>query len=297
MAMDTLISIRVFCLVAELKSFVAAAQRMGISPAMASKHVIHLERRLGTRLLNRTSRHLSLTEGGALYFAQSSPMIDALDEVEAAVTKATVMPRGTLRITAPVWLANPGFVSLLADYQARYPNVRLDVDLSGRIVNMVEEGVDLALRVARSPGEALVARLISTVQFYLVGAPAYLLKSGRPQRATELADHAMLLYYLVPNPATMTFVGPQGQESVKLTPMLQSSNESLLHLATLQGMGLAFLPKCLIAHDLQTGRLERLLPDYLPFELSLLGVYPSRRYLSSKVRTFLDFIVNDGRLK
>jgi len=162
---------------------------------------------------------------------------------------------------------------------------------------MVEEGVDLALCVARFPGEALVARPISTVQFYLVGAPAYLLKSGRPQRAAELANHAMLLYYLVPNPATMPFVGPQGQESVKLTPTLQSSNESLLRHAALQGMGLAFLPNCLIAHDLQAGRLERLLPDYRPFELAHLGVYPSRRYLSSKVRTFLDFIVSDGRLK
>jgi DNA-binding transcriptional LysR family regulator len=297
MAMDTLISIRVFCLVAELKSFVAAAQRMGISQAMASKHVIHLERRLGARLLNRTSRHLSLTEAGALYFAQSSPMIDALDEVEAAVTKATVMPRGTLKITAPVWLANPSFVSVLADYQARYPDVRLDVDLSGRIVNMVEEGVDLALRVARSPGEALIARPIGTVQFYLVGAPTYLQKSGRPRRAAELANHAMLLYSLMPNPATVPFVGPQGRESVRLIPTLQSSNESLLHLAALQGMGLAFLPKCLIAHDLQAGRLEHLLPDHEPFELKLLAVYPSRRYLSSKVRTFLDFLVGDGRLK
>src|ERR1700730_14597257 len=297
MAMDTLTSIRVFCMVAELKSFAAAAHRLGLSPAMASKHVMHLERRLGTRLLNRTSRHLSLTETGALYFEQPSPLLDGLAEAEAAVTKATVMPGGTLKITAPVWLANPSFVGLLADYQACYPDVRLDVDLSGRIVNMVEEGVDLALRVARSPGEALVARPIGTVQFYLVGAPTYLLKNGRPQRATELSDHAMLLYSLMPNPATVPFVGPQGQESVRLIPTLQSSNESLLHLALFRDVDLDFLPKCLIPRYLQAGLRERLLPDYQPFELTLLAVYPSRRYLSSKVRTFLDFLVSDGRLK
>jgi DNA-binding transcriptional LysR family regulator len=297
MAMDTLTSIRVFCTVAELKSFVAAAQRLGISQAMASKHVMHLERRLGTRLLNRSSRHLSLTETGALYYEQSSPLIDGLADAEAAATKATVMPRGTLKITAPVWFANPSFISLLADYRARYPDVRLDIDLSGRIVNMVEEGVDLALRVARAPDETLVARPISAVQFLLVGAPAYLLASGRPSRIADLVNHAMLLYSLIPSTTELSFLGPHGAEPVKLTAVLQSSNESLLHLAALHGMGLAFLPKLLIAHDLQAGRLERLLPDCRLLDAQLLAVYPSRKYLSSKVRTFLDFIANDERLK
>ncbi len=295
--MDTLTSIRVFCTVAELKSFAAAAHRLGMSPAMASKHVMHLERRLGTRLLNRTSRHLSLTEAGALYFEQSSPLIDGLADAEATVTQATVMPGGTLKITAPVWFANPSFISLLADYRARYPDVRLDIDLSGRMVNMVEEGVDLALRVARVPDETLIARPISTVEFFLVGSPAYLRARGRPQRIGHLLNHAMLLYSLMPSTTEWSFVGPHGPEPVKLSPVLQSSNESLLHLAALQGMGLAFLPKWLIAHDLQAGRLERLLPDYRLFEGQLLGVYPSRKYLSSKVRTFLDFIAADERLK
>ena len=224
-------------------------------------------------------------------------MLDGLADAEAAVTKSTAMPGGTLKITAPVWFANPSFISLLADYRARYPDVRLDVDLSGRIVNMVEEGVDLALRVARVPDEALIARPISSVEFFLVGSPAYLLASGRPKRIGDLLNHAMLLYSLMPSTTEMSFVGPQGPETVKLSPVLQSSNESLLHLAALQGMGLAFLPKWLIAHDLQAGRLERLLPDHRLFEAQLLGVYPSRKYLSSKVRTFLDFIAADERLK
>ena len=294
--MDTLTGIRVFCMVAELKSFVAAAHRLGMSPAMASKHVMHLERRLGTRLLNRTSRHLSLTETGALYFEQSGPLLDGLADAEAAVIKAAIMPAGTLKITAPVWFANPSFVSLLADYRARYPDVRLDIDLSGRIVNMVEEGVDLALRMARVPDEALIARPISAVEFFLVGSPAYLRASGRPKRIGDLLNHAMLLYSLLPS-TELSFVGPHGPEPVKMSPVLQSSNESLLHLAALQGMGLAFLPKWLIAHDLQAELLERLLPDYRLFEGQLLGVYPSRKYLSSKVRTFLDFIAADERLK
>jgi len=295
--MDTLISIRVFCMVAELKSFVAAAHRLGISQAMASKHVMHLERRLGTRLLNRNSKHLSLTETGALYYEQSSPLLDGLADAEAAVTRATVVPSGTLKITAPVWFANPSFISVLADYQARYPDVRLDIDLSGRMVNMVEEGIDLALRVARVPDEALIARRISAVEFILVGAPAYLLARGRPVRIGDLGIHAMLMYSLMPSTTEWSFVGPQGPEPVTLTPVLLSSNESLLHLAALQGMGLAFLPKWLIANDLQAGRLERLLPDCQLFDAQLLGMYPNRKYLPPKVRTFLDFIAADERLK
>ncbi len=148
--MDSLVSMRVFCLVSELKSFAAAAERLRISPAMASKHVMQLEKRLGTRLLNRTSRRVSLSESGTLYFEQARQMLDSLDEVEAAVSRATVVPRGTLRLTVPVWMANPMFARILADYQAQYPEVRLDVDLSGRLANLGEEGFDLALRATGS---------------------------------------------------------------------------------------------------------------------------------------------------
>ena len=181
--MDSLVSMRVFCLVAELKSFATAAQRLRISPAMASKHVMQLEKRLGTRLLNRTSRRVSLSESGALYFEQARQMLDSLDEVEAAVSNATVVPHGTLRLTAPVWMANRIFAGVLADYQARYPEVRLDVDLSGRLVNLVEEGFDLALRATAAPDEALIARPITNVPFYLVAAPAFLKRTGARRRS------------------------------------------------------------------------------------------------------------------
>ena len=297
MAMDTLISMQVFRLVAELKSFVAAASRMGLSPAMASKHVMQLEQRLGARLLNRTSRHVSLTETGTLYFEQARQMLDALEEVEAAVTKATVVPRGILRISAPVWFANTTFVNVLADYRTRFPEVRLDIDLSGRIVNLVEEGFDLALRVSRSPGDNLIARPIAPVAFHFVGAPIYLERAGRPQQLADLASHAMLWYSLAPTEIDLPSSDTRGPEKIKLTPVLQSANESLLHLAALQGMGLALLPTWMIEHDVQAGRLVHVLPEHGLFEGKIYGVYPSRKYLSSKVRTFLDFISDDARFK
>ncbi|HEY8608361.1 MAG TPA: LysR family transcriptional regulator [Noviherbaspirillum sp.] len=295
--MDTLTSMQVFRLVAELKSFAAAGRRMEMSAAMVSKHVMHLETRLNTRLLNRTSRHVSLTESGALYFEQSRQMLDGLEEVEAAITKATVVARGTLRISAPVWLANPAFVGVLVDYRAKYPDVNVEMDLSGRIVNLVEEGFDLALRASSSPGDNLIARPVATVPFYLVGSPAYLAKAGTPKSLADLSSHAMLWYSLAPT--SMEWPAPESTEPemLNITPVLQSTNESLLHLAALQGMGVALLPKWLIEADLQAGSLVHVLSKQPIHKATLYGVYPSRKYLSSKVRTFLDFLLEDPRLQ
>ncbi|RXG93570.1 LysR family transcriptional regulator [Bradyrhizobium zhanjiangense] len=294
--MDTLVSMRVFCLVAELKSFAAAAQRLRISPAMASKHVMQLEKRLGTRLLNRTSRRVSLSESGALYFEQARQMLDSLDEVEAAVSNATVVPHGTLRLTAPVWMANAIFASVLADYQARYPEVRLDIDLSGRLVNLVEEGFDLALRATAAPEEALIARPITSVPFYLVAAPAFLKRGGRPKTFADLSGQPLLHYALYLGESFS--LNTNGTvETIKLNPVLRSGNETLLHMAALEGMGFAFLPKWLVTDDIAAGRLVHILPDVVIFEGKLFAVYPSRKYLSAKVRTFIDFIAADKRMK
>jgi len=294
--MDSLVSMRVFCLVAELKSFATAAQRLRISPAMASKHVMQLEKRLGTRLLNRTSRRVSLSESGTLYFEQARQMLDSLDEVEAAVSKATVVPRGTLRLTAPVWMANMTFAGVLADYQARYPEVRLDIELSGRLVNLVEEGFDLALRATGAPDEALIARPITNVPFYMVAAPAYLKRAGRPTRPADIAGQALLHYALYPG-ESFAFAGEHGTETIKLNPVLRSANETLLHMAALEGMGLAFLPKWLVAEDIARGRLEHVMPEHIFFVGKLFAVYPSRKYLSAKVRTFIDFVAADKRMR
>ncbi|EJN13725.1 transcriptional regulator [Bradyrhizobium sp. YR681] len=294
--MDSLVSMRVFCLVAELKSFAAAAERLRLSPAMASKHVMQLEKRLGTRLLNRTSRRVSLSESGALYFEQARQMLDALDEVEAAVSNATVVPRGTLRLTAPVWMANTMFAGVLAGYQARYPEVCLDVDLSGRMVNLVEEGFDLALRATGAPDEALIARPITKVAFHMVGAPAYLDRAGRPTTFADLAGQALLHYALYPG-ESFSLNRNGTVETVKLNPVLRSGNETLLHMAALEGMGFAFLPKWLVADDIAAGRLVHILPDDVLFEGRLFAVYPSRKYLSAKVRTFIDFVAADKRMR
>lgn len=295
--MDTLVSIRVFCTVAELKSFTAAAERLGVSPAMTSKHVMHLEERLSARLLNRTSRHVSLTETGALYLEQARQMVDGLDELEAAVSQTAVAPKGRLRLSAPVWMANPLFASLLTDYRARYPDVTLEIDLSGRMVNLVEEGFDLALRVTASPDPGLIARTIADAPFYFVASPKFLDSRRRPASLDDLQGAPLLAYSFVHGDGVAAIETEQGRRTIRFTAVLQSGNETLMHYACLEGMGFAFLPKWLVSDDLAAGRLERVLPEKMFFAGKLLAVYPSRKYLSVKVRSFLDFIARDLRLK
>jgi DNA-binding transcriptional LysR family regulator len=295
--MDTLVSIRVFCTVAELKSFTAAAERLGISPAMASKHVMSLEERLSARLLNRTSRHVSLTETGALYFEQARQMVDGLDELEAAVGQSVVAPKGRLRLSAPVWMANPLFASLLADFRARHPDVTLEIDLSGRLVNLVEEGFDLALRVTAAPDPGLIARTIADAPFYFVASHKLLDRRGPPSSPDDLQGAPLLAYSFVHADGVVTTGAGQERKTIRFTPVLQSGNETLMHYACLEGMGFAFLPKWLVSDDLAAGRLQRVLPEKMFFAGKLLAVYPTRKYLSAKVRSFLDFIARDPRLK
>ena len=290
--MDTLVSMRVFRWVVELESFVAAADRMEMSAAMVSKHVMHLERHLGGRLLNRTSRHLSLTEIGTVYFEQCCEMLDRLDEVEATVSRATVVPSGILKISAPDWFANRIFTQAIADYRTQFPAVTLEIDLSGRIVNLVEEGFDLALRAThRSLSATLIYRAIAPIQLRIVAAPAYLHRAGKPTQPEELSQHAMMTYSVMPE-SEVPLIGSMGKISAKLNPLsvLRTNNVNLIHEAAVNGMGISLLPTWLIGDDIAAGYLEEVLPEYHLLPSTLYAVYPSRKYLSSKVRTFVDFM-------
>ena len=292
--MDALRSMEVFRLVVELNGFAAAARRLDLSPAMVSKHVMALEQRLGTRLLNRTSRRLSLTDDGAAYLDQMAPLLDGLEDLESSLHQGTRVARGLLRVTAPIWFANSAFVRLLADYRARHPDVQLEIDLSGRIVNLVEEGIDLALRVTAEPSPVLIARPIAQVPFIPVASPEYLAAGTAPVHSSDLSRFGLLWYSLIPQPPTM--LGPQGPEPfVPAPPILRSNSETLLHQAALQGMGFTFLPLWLVGEDLAAGRLVRVLPNYPAQTLPLHAVYASRRHLAAKLRSFVDHLVENGR--
>ena len=290
--MDTLRSMRVFRAVVELDSFVRASERLALSPAMVSKHVMHLERHLGARLLNRSSRHLSLTEIGKVYFEQCRDMLDNLDEVEATVGRTTVVPRGMLRLSAPVWFANAIFTRTLVAYRERFPEVTFDIDLSGRVVNLVEEGFDLALRVSQAPSPTLIARPIGSIAFHLVAAPAYLAQHGTPLLPAELAQHTCLLYKFPSSGKIEAWPLPEWPAlHVAGLPALLNCNsvETLLHFAE-SGLGIAALPDFAVRAALDAGRLHSLLDTHRQHDGALRILWPSSRHLTPKLRAFIDFL-------
>ena len=292
--MDTLLSLRVFAEVAEHKNFSAVAERLNISPAMTSKHVKHVEARVGARLLNRNSRNVSLTEAGAQYLQTICLLLDRLSEAEAQLVTDSLSPRGTLKMSMPVWMSNPAFAKILTAYHRQNPHVTFDIDLSGRKINMVEEGTDLALRVAFKLDDGLIARKLAKVTFQMVAAPKFLDSFGRPKTADDLNEAPMLAYSQVAADGRIKFGGATGMD-MKLRPILTSSNESILHQAAVAGMGFAMLPNWATQDDLKDGRLEVVLPMIAWPKLHIQAIYPDRSYLPAKVRSFLDFLAgSDG---
>lgn len=288
--MNSLQSLRVLAAVAETKSFAVAAERLGLSAAMTSKHVQHIEAEVGARLLNRTSRSVSLTEAGAIYLQAVRPLLEGLDEAAARLAQLTLEPRGSLKISMPVWLAEPGFVRVLAAYRVRFPSVILDLDLSGRQVNLVEDGYDLALRVSPTIDEGLIARRLTTVSFTIVATPALLDRIGRPKDIADLTGAPFLAYSPVSTGGRVRLGFGQGAPEVRMTPVLQSANETVLFQAALEGMGIAIMPHLTAKAHLSEGRLERVLPDLPAPTVSLSAIYADRSYLPAKTRSFLDFL-------
>jgi DNA-binding transcriptional LysR family regulator len=297
--MDTLTSMRIFRHVAESGSFTAAAARMGISPAMASKHVAHLERQLRARLLNRSSRHVSLTEAGAVYFEHCCDALDTLDGAAAALKEGHDEPRGSLRLTAPVWCATGYFARLLAGYRSRYPQVILDLHLSNRKVDLAREAFDMALRVTNEPSPNLIVRRICDIRFHAVATPALLqehrhrhqLPAGRPAIPGDLSDlNAIIASYLPPS-STLAVNGASGPVSARVNTVMKSDNTSLTYECVLAGLGAAFLPEWLVQEDLAAGRLAPVLPQFGPVSVTLHAAYTNRMYLTPKVRSFIDYLV------
>ena len=286
--MDTLVSLRVFREVVESGSFVAAAGRMNLSTAMASKHVAHLERQLGARLLNRTSRHLSLTEAGSVYLEQCREALDSLQAGEAAIGLSQEAPRGVLKVTAPVWCANRHFADVLAAYKHQHPEVVVDIRLENRKVDLVEEGFDLALRVTREHSPSLIVRPLCTLQFQVVATPAYLKQAGRPKSVTDVERLGAILPTYV-NIEGLEVSGPSGKFKLHLNAAMKTDDTTLSYHSVHAGMGIAYLPDWLVSDDLRSGALKRVLPDVATPPSTLFAVYTSRKYMTAKVRSFIDF--------
>jgi DNA-binding transcriptional LysR family regulator len=288
--MDKLTGMAVFARVVEAGSFTAAAAQLGMSRSAVSKAIAGLEDRLGARLLNRTTRRLALTEVGHAFYQRSARIVAEAEDAELAVSSLQATPRGTLRVNAPVSFGTMHLAPALADFLRRYPELRVDIGLADRIVDLLEEGWDLAVRVGAMPDSSLIARRLADNHMVICAAPAYWRRRGRPREPRDLAHHACLTYAYQHNPNEWPFAGPDGRFTVRVEGPLMSNNGDLSRAAALAGLGVVALPCFLCGPDLAAGRLEPVLGAWMPPPTGIHAVYPHARHLSVKVRAFLDFL-------
>jgi len=289
--MDRFDSIVAFARVVEAGSFARAADRLDLSVSAVSRHVSELEAHLGVRLLNRTTRRLSLTESGQMFYERCVQLLADLEEAEQAVTAAAVVPRGTLRITASISFGAGYLGPVIAEFQQRHRELRFDVDLSDRAVDLVDERIDLAIRIGGIGSHALIARRIGSAQMVCCAAPAYVARHGEPRTPADLARHACLTYEYSSEGNLWRFNDAAGAaHDVKVTGHAHSNNGAMLAALAVAGVGITVEPDFIVAADVRAGRLVRLLRDYAPPAININAVYPSRRHLSAKVRAFIDFV-------
>jgi DNA-binding transcriptional LysR family regulator len=288
--MDRIMSMQAFVQVVDSGSFSGAARRLGVSPALVTGHVQSLEKRLGVQLLHRTTRKLNLTEIGRSFYDRSSRILAEVDEAESLATAQQSTPRGTLRLNTSVPLARL-VTPLIADYVALYPDVSFELVMTDRLVDMVEEGFDLALRSGPLPDSSLMRRRLGIGRKALCAAPAYLARHGRPTRPEDLVGHNCLSHLNSPLEGRWQFTGADGEHDIEVSGSLRSNSIEGLRAATLAGLGICLLPAVNVSDDLRQGLLVRLLPDYRTAEVVVQAVYPPARHTSMKVRTFIDFLV------
>jgi DNA-binding transcriptional LysR family regulator len=289
--MDRLASLNAFVAVAENGGFSAAARRLSLSKATVSDQVQALENALGVRLLNRTTRRVNLTEAGREYYERCTQVLHDLEEADEAAGAAQLTPRGQLRVYCHQGI-DPFVATVVAEFLTRYPEASVDLRTGHAMIDLVQEGFDLAISALPPPDSTLMRRHLATGSLVLCGAPAYLEKHPAPQHPADLAAHNCLRYPYAPLPSEWHFTDSRGNPLVARVsgPLITTSLETM-RAAAVAGIGLALLPPFLIPDLLATGTLVPLLPDYRTSEVEIVALYPHRRYITAKVRAFIDMAV------
>ncbi len=294
--MDQLRQIEAFVAVVHNGSFVKAAERLDTSKAVVSRLVLELEAQLGTRLLNRTTRRLSLTDSGTDYFERCRQILDDLAEANAAASATAASPVGRLKINAPLTFGNLHLAPLWGEFLKLHPQVELDITLTDRNVDLVEEGFDAAVRISKLQSSSLVARKLASDRVLLCASPTYLRQAPAIERIEDLATHSVMAYSWWSGGDVWSFEGPHGQAvSVTTHPRLRANSGDTCRAAALADQGIIYQPAFLVGPDVKAGRLVEILPQYRGPQLDIQAVYPSRRHLSGKVRAMVDFLVEAFR--
>lgn len=293
--MDKFQEMRVFAAVVEAGSFVGASDALEMSKPAVSRYVAELESRLGVRLLHRTTRKLSLTEEGEVFYSRSKELLSNIEEAEAEITSRSGQATGQLKVSAPVSFGLLHLAPLWADFMAAHPQVVLDLTLSDRMVDLVEEGFDLAVRIARLPSSSLISRKLSTTRMILCASPRYLAEHGTPRTLPELARHTLLNYSLLASGDSWEFDGPDGRVSLKVEPRMRTNSGDTCRAVALRHQGIIMQPSFLIGEDLQSGALVELMPDHRSLELGIYAMYPTRKHVLPKVRLLIEHLADAFR--
>jgi len=277
---------------AELGSMPRAAEALGLSNAAASRHLAALEERLGARLIQRSTRRLTLTEVGENFYRSCKSVLADLADAESAASATTLNPTGTLRITASLSFSVHHISPLLREYTHRYPNVTVHVEAANRYYDLIDNNIDVAIRTREYENDSnITIRRLAATRRILAASPGYLNAHGMPQSVEELAQRPVLLYTYSNNPNDFTFRRGEETRSVKIKGLLESNDGQVLRTAALDGMGIVVQPKYILYDDLVAGRLVSVLDDWDLPQLSINFAFQSRRHMSAKVRTFIDFLV------
>jgi len=288
--MDRFREMEAFVAVVEAGSFVAAGESLRVSKAAVSRAVLDLETRLGARLLQRTTRRLSITEAGRAYYEHCKQILAELEEADSAVGAVTGHAVGRLRINAPLSFGIRHLSPVWGEFMARYPQVTLEIDLSDRIVDVVEEGFDAVIRISRMVDSTLIHRRLATTRIIPCASPAYIAAQGCPMRPQELSDHHIIGYDYAAHGDMWRFDGPDGPEEILTKPRARANNGDTCRGLALAGQGVVLQPDFMISEDLAAGTLVPVLPGYAGNEIGIYVVYPSRKHLSVKVRALVDFL-------
>jgi len=291
--MDKFESIKAFTQVVEAGGFAAAARKMGVSRSAVNKLVINLEQALQTQLLHRTTRTVTPTDAGRAFYERCTAILADLAEAELALTRLQAEPKGKLRINGPMTFGHLHLAPIVAGFLAQYPELEVELSLSDRFIDPIEEGFDVTVRIARSMETAsLISQHLAPSPLVLCAAPAYLNRRGIPGQPEDLAHHACLHYGHVAQDSVWTLVGHQQTHQVSVHGPLCCNNGEGLREAALAGLGIVILPTFIVGEDLTQGRLQQVLPDYSPPELEIYALYPVNRHLSVKVKLWVDYLAH-----
>jgi DNA-binding transcriptional LysR family regulator len=284
--------VAVFVGVINAGSFTAAAHALGHSTSYVSKAVTRLEKRLGSRLLNRTTRTISLTDAGRAYYERCSQIVIDAENAERSINQLQEKPSGLLRINAPGSFGSKYMLDVLSQFMHRYPEVKLEVEFNDRLIDVVAEGYDVVIRVGEIKDSNLVARKFTSSRGVVVASPDYLKRKGCPKRAEDLAQHDCIAYSLLPTPTQWVFYKDGVRTSVTVDPRAMCNSAEIEVAMAVQGIGITRLPLFTCEQEVANGDLQIILADYDQLKYDVYAVYPHRQYLTAKVRAFVDYVLD-----